>query len=154
MSTFQRTNPISTCLGSISVVFALSGLASSAVLLQWYAGAEKFTAATVVRPPRPRPSAPFDGFAQVNHLAHVQLPRLGYEPIAQAYCLPRALVFWSTLFLAAHVLSAVADVYGLIVRSPAILLALLIVAGLFHVNNILRGSFGAVGDCRGDAGNA
>ena len=56
------------------------------------------------------------------------------------------------LFLAAHVLSAVADVYGLIVRSPAILLALLIVAGLFHVNSILRGSFDAPRDCRGDAG--
>ncbi|TBU35274.1 hypothetical protein BD311DRAFT_829155 [Dichomitus squalens] len=123
VSTVQRTNPISAAMGSISIVFSLSGLATSAVLLQWYAGADKFTASTA------------------NHLARVQLPRLGYEPIAQAYCLPRALVAWSMIFLAAHVLSAVVDLYGLIIRSPAILLALLVAGGLLHVNSILRRAF-------------
>ncbi|KAI1797910.1 hypothetical protein LXA43DRAFT_273873 [Ganoderma leucocontextum] len=124
VSTVQRTNAVSQCMGTISVVFALGGLSSGAMLLQWYSGAEKLSATKVA-----------------NHLAHVQMQRYGYEPIAQAYCLPRALVFWSIMFLAAHVLSAVVDLYGLIVRSPAIVLALLFVGGLIHLNHVLHGAF-------------
>jgi len=82
-----------------------------------------------------------DSSIQANHLARVQVYGYGYEPIAQAFCLPRGLVFWSIIFLAAHVLSAVVDLYGLIVRSPAILLALIFVGGLIHLNHVLNGAF-------------
>ncbi len=78
---------------------------------------------------------------QATHLARVQMHGYGYEPIAQAFCVPRALVLWSIIFLAAHILSAVGDLYGLIVRSPAILLALLFVGGLIYLDNVLHGAF-------------
>jgi len=48
MSTME-TNPVSQCMGTVSVVFALGGLSSGAILLQWYAGAEKLSAINVVR---------------------------------------------------------------------------------------------------------
>ncbi|KAM5536214.1 hypothetical protein V8D89_010113 [Ganoderma adspersum] len=124
VSAGQQSNAVSQCMGTVSVVFALAGLSSGGMLLQWYAGAEKLSATKVA-----------------NHLARVQVRGYGYEPIAQAFCLPRALVFWSIIFLAAHILSAVVDLYDLIVRSPAILLALLFVGGLIHLNHVLHAAF-------------
>ncbi|PIL31933.1 hypothetical protein GSI_06637 [Ganoderma sinense ZZ0214-1] len=124
VSAVQQGNAVSQCMGIVSVMFALAGLSSGGMLLQWYAGAEKFNATKVA-----------------NHLARIQVHGYGYEPIAQAFCLPRAPVFWSIIFLAAHILSAVVDVYDLIVRSPAILFTLLFVGGLVHLNRVLHAAF-------------
>ena len=113
VSSMQQSNPVFQCMGTVSVVFALAGLSSGAMLLQWHAGAERLSATKVVcfyyfpssllcSPTLTNP------FVQANHLAYVQVHGYGYEPISQAFCLPRGLVFWSIVFLAPHVLSAVA----------------------------------------------
>ncbi|KAI0724584.1 hypothetical protein C8T65DRAFT_704411 [Cerioporus squamosus] len=122
----RPNNPISAGFGSASVVLALGGLVSSGVLLQWYAGAD---------------TRKFDAPFVATHLAQITCPKHGYEPIAQAYSLPRALVFWSIVFLALHMLSAVVDLTGLIVQAPALLLAGIFVIAICQLHQSLRCAF-------------
>ncbi|KAI0756958.1 hypothetical protein C8Q80DRAFT_1280418 [Daedaleopsis nitida] len=124
ISLTRALNPISSALGSISVVLALAGLVAGGTLCQWYDGAEKFTAAYVA-----------------SHLGRVRSQKHGYEPIAQAFATPRALVMWSTIFLTLHVLSAVVDLLGLIVQAPAIVLGGIVFIALCHMQNSLRDGF-------------
>ncbi|TFK93460.1 hypothetical protein K466DRAFT_580908 [Polyporus arcularius HHB13444] len=122
----RPNNPISAALGSASVVLALGGLVSSGLLLQWYAGAD---------------TRKFDAPFVATHLGLIICPRHGYEPMAQAYSLPRALVFWSIIFLALHMLSAVVDLTGLIVQAPAFLLAGIFVIAICQLHQSLRCAF-------------
>ncbi|KAI0735138.1 hypothetical protein C8Q76DRAFT_791712 [Earliella scabrosa] len=124
VSTMGPNNPVSACLGSLSVVLSLAGMISSGILLQWYTGADKYNAG-----------------AANTHLDRVRSPTYGFEPIAQAYSAPRALVLWATIFLALHMLSAVVDLVGLIVQAPAIVLAFILFVLFLQMHSALNNAF-------------
>ncbi|KAI0801229.1 hypothetical protein C8Q74DRAFT_1400073 [Fomes fomentarius] len=124
ISLSRPTNPVSQCLGSITVVVSLAGTIFSSVLLQWYKDADKFHANRAV-----------------NHLHLIKSETYGYEPTAQAYSAPRALMFWAAIFLALHMLTAVADLVGLIFHAPALLLAIIILVSFWHMHTTLHDAF-------------
>lgn len=78
---------------------------------------------------------------QVNHLHLIKSETYGYEPAAQAYSAPRALMFWAAIFLALHMLTAVADLVGLIFHAPALLLAMIILVSFWQMHTTLRHTF-------------
>ncbi|RPD62911.1 hypothetical protein L227DRAFT_407808 [Lentinus tigrinus ALCF2SS1-6] len=125
-SVSRPNNPISAGLGSVSIVLALGGLVTSGVLLQWYADAD---------------TRKFDAPFVATHLARIRCPKHGFEPMAQVYSLPRALVFWSIIFLALHMLSAVVDLTGLIAQAPALFLAGIFLIAICQLQHSLRSAF-------------
>ncbi|KAI0669867.1 hypothetical protein C8Q78DRAFT_1079779 [Trametes maxima] len=124
ISSLRHNNPVSACFGSLSVVLALGALASGALLLQRYSGADKYTASTAA-----------------DHLYQSEHPKFGFEPVAAIYCAPRALVFWSIIFLAGHILCTFVSPLDMIMRAPAIGLGLLFALGLFKADAIVQGGF-------------
>ncbi|KAI0651886.1 hypothetical protein C8Q79DRAFT_935288 [Trametes meyenii] len=124
ISSLHDNNPISACFGSLSVVLALGALASGALLLQRYSGADEYTAT-----------------AAADHLYQSEHAKFGFEPVAVIYCAPRALAFWSIIFLAGHILSMFTSPMDLVVRAPAVGLVLLFALGLYKANAIVRDGF-------------
>ncbi|KAI0778215.1 hypothetical protein BD413DRAFT_608863 [Trametes elegans] len=124
VSSLRPMNPVSAALGSVSVVLALGGLATSALLLLKYNGAEKQQAS-----------------ATAEHLALIEHPKYGFQPVAVVHSVPRALVFWSMFFFAGHVLSILVDPMNVVTQAPAIVLALLVALGLFKAHTTVRDGF-------------
>ncbi|KAI0639431.1 hypothetical protein C8Q77DRAFT_1213996 [Trametes polyzona] len=119
-STLRHTNTISAAFASFSSMLALGSIASALLLSQRYAGAEKHHAINVA-----------------EHLSQLEHPTYGYAPVAAIYCLPRALMFWSTIFLTAHFLGGVLDLKGLIIQAPAIAFCFIFMMCLIKVNSVL-----------------
>ncbi|KAI0361583.1 hypothetical protein OH77DRAFT_1516533 [Trametes cingulata] len=120
----RPTNLVSACFGCVSMTLVLASLASGALLLHRYSGADGYKASTVA-----------------DHLSTIEHPTLGFQPAAALHSLPRALALWSIIFLLAHVLTTFVDVKTMIVQAPATALALAIVFGLAKADMILRHGF-------------
>lgn len=89
-STTKSGNVVYRCTGLISAVLALGSLTASIILMHLYSRAGEYNANTAS-----------------GHMDEIEHENLGFWPVALAYSLPKALLYWTVASLAVHFLVAV-----------------------------------------------
>ncbi|KAL6309944.1 hypothetical protein BKA93DRAFT_756917 [Sparassis latifolia] len=116
-------NFASSCAGLSSLILSLSGLATSVALLRWQSGSMDLDASSIA-----------------ELMQNIQHAKLGFEPIAAVFSIPRALVYWSMLFSAAHLVAVVAEMTGLVEKIVMLVIVALVGFVLCRMAIVLRGA--------------